>query len=202
MPDGCLPTASGDRFHAAPPPQPPGDHVATPVGVAGDGRRGRACRCGPHRAARPRAAGRRRPPITAAPGTASRRPPSTRSRPTASTPTTHLTPLPAAPAHTVPRRSPLACTLALLLSSPAFAAPAPAPDAGPVDFDTMVVTAAGFEQKITDAPASISVITREELTTRPYITLIDAVRDLEGVDVGETSDKTGQKTISMRGMGA
>ena len=113
-----------------------------------------------------------------------------------------MTPLPAAPAHTVPRRSPLACTLVLLLSSPAFAAPAPAPDAGPVDFDTMVVTAAGFEQKITDAPASISVITREELTTRPYITLIDAVRDLEGVDVGETSDKTGQKTISMRGMGA
>ncbi|MBJ6983623.1 TonB-dependent receptor [Luteimonas sp. MC1750] len=69
------------------------------------------------------------------------------------------------------------------------------------DFDTIVVTAAGFEQKLTDAPASISVVTREELVTRPYITLIDAVRDLEGVDVGETSDKTGQKTISMRGMG-
>ncbi|WP_040716741.1 TonB-dependent receptor domain-containing protein [Caenibius tardaugens] len=66
----------------------------------------------------------------------------------------------------------------------------------------IVVTAAGFEQKITDAPASISVITAEELTQRPYITLIDAVRDLEGVDVGETSDKTGQRTISIRGMGA
>ena len=98
------------------------------------------------------------------------------------------------------RRSPLTCALALGLAAPAVAAPAPAPD--PVDFDAVVVTAAGFEQKITDAPASISVITREELTTRPYITLIDAVRDLEGVDVGETSDKTGQKTISMRGMGA
>lgn len=34
------------------------------------------------------------------------------------------------------------------------------------------------------------------------MSLIDAVRDLEGVDVGETSDKTGQKTISMRGMGS
>ncbi|MDX5446043.1 MAG: TonB-dependent receptor, partial [Zoogloeaceae bacterium] len=60
----------------------------------------------------------------------------------------------------------------------------------------------GFEQKITDAPASISVVTQEELAKRPYTTLIDAVRDLEGVDVGETSDKTGQKTISMRGMGS
>ncbi len=66
----------------------------------------------------------------------------------------------------------------------------------------IVVTAAGFEQKLVDAPASISVVTVEELKERPYLTLIDAVRDLEGVDVGETSDKTGQRTISMRGMGS
>ncbi|WP_244904477.1 TonB-dependent receptor domain-containing protein [Cellvibrio mixtus] len=65
----------------------------------------------------------------------------------------------------------------------------------------VVVSAAGFEQKITDAPSSISVVTAEELAERPYTTLLDAVRDLEGVDVGETRDKTGQGTISMRGMG-
>ncbi len=91
---------------------------------------------------------------------------------------------------------------ALLPLSPAFAQDAmPDGSADAHDFDAVVVTAAGFEQKITDAPASISVITREELVKRPYVTLIDAVRELEGVDVGETSDKTGQKTISMRGMG-
>ncbi|WP_312706319.1 TonB-dependent receptor [Stenotrophomonas sp.] len=87
----------------------------------------------------------------------------------------------------------------------AFAAPAFANGAAagaPQTLDTVVVTASGFEQKITDAPASISVITQEELTTRPYMTLLDAVRDLEGVDVGETRDKTGQGTISMRGMGS
>jgi outer membrane receptor for ferrienterochelin and colicins len=66
----------------------------------------------------------------------------------------------------------------------------------------LVVTAAGFEQKLTDAPASISVITREDLSRRPYMTLLDAVRDLEGVDVGETRDKTGQGSISIRGMGS
>ncbi len=66
----------------------------------------------------------------------------------------------------------------------------------------VVVSASGFEQKITDAPASISVITQEELTKKPYVTLLDAVRDIEGVDVGETRDKTGQGTISMRGMGS
>ncbi len=72
----------------------------------------------------------------------------------------------------------------------------------PQRMQTVVVTAAGYEQKVTDAPASISVITAEELTKRPYVTLLDAVRDLEGVDVGETRDKTGQGTISMRGMGS
>jgi outer membrane receptor for ferrienterochelin and colicins len=66
----------------------------------------------------------------------------------------------------------------------------------------IVVTAAGYEQKVTDAPASISVITAEVIKQRPYTTLIDAVRDLEGVDVGETTDKTGQRTISIRGMGS
>ena len=66
----------------------------------------------------------------------------------------------------------------------------------------IVVTAAGFEQKITDAPASISVISSEDLANRPYMTLLDAVRDLEGVDIGETRDKTGQGTVSLRGMGS
>lgn len=66
----------------------------------------------------------------------------------------------------------------------------------------VVVSATGFEQKLTDAPASISVISQEDLAKKPYTSLIDAVRDLEGVDVGETSDKTGQRTISLRGMGA
>lgn len=84
----------------------------------------------------------------------------------------------------------------------ALAFPAAAHAAQDAALDAVVVSAAGFEQKITDAPASISVVTQEELAKKPYMTLIDAVRDLEGVDVGETSDKTGQKTISMRGMGS
>lgn len=70
------------------------------------------------------------------------------------------------------------------------------------DVREIVVSASGIQQRIIDAPASISVVSAIELEQRPYITLIDAVRDLEGVDVGETSDKTGQRTISMRGMGS
>lgn len=92
---------------------------------------------------------------------------------------------------------PLSCALALAFATPGAFAQEPE-----ARLQDVVVTATGFEQKITDAPASISVVTQEELARRPYTTLIDAVRDLEGVDVGETSDKTGQKTISMRGMGS
>lgn len=69
--------------------------------------------------------------------------------------------------------------------------------------DVQVVTSAsGYEQKITDAPASISVITQEDLAKKPYTNLLDAVKDIEGVDIGETNDKTNNGTISMRGMGA
>ena len=101
------------------------------------------------------------------------------------------------------RRAPIVLALISALSLPAFAADtSDEARKTAVNLDAVVVTATGFEQKITEAPASISVITREDLATRPYMTLIDAVRDLEGVDVGETSDKTGQKTISMRGMGS
>ena len=85
-------------------------------------------------------------------------------------------------------------TLSLLLALPALAEDTR-------NLETMVISASGFEQKITDAPASISVITREDLTRRPYTNLLDAVRDIEGIDVGETRDKSGQGTISIRGMG-
>jgi outer membrane receptor for ferrienterochelin and colicins len=65
-----------------------------------------------------------------------------------------------------------------------------------------VTTAAGYEQKLVDAPASISVITQEDLAKKPYTNLLDAVKDIEGVDIGESTDKSGQGTVSMRGMGA
>ncbi|MDX5514945.1 TonB-dependent receptor [Stenotrophomonas sp. RG-453] len=94
------------------------------------------------------------------------------------------------------------CTLSLALlgalSAPAFAH---GDAAAPTTLDKVVVTAAGFEQKIADAPASISVISREELSKRPYTSLVDALRDVEGIDVGmEPTDKNGRATISMRGM--
>lgn len=93
---------------------------------------------------------------------------------------------------------------AALAGGTAYAADAPveATDQRTHQVADVVVTAAGFEQKIVEAPASISVISQEDLARKPYMTLLDAVRDLEGVDIGETRDKTGQGTVSIRGMGS
>lgn len=44
--------------------------------------------------------------------------------------------------------------------------------------DTVVVTATGFEQKIQDAPASISVITKQQIEDKAYRDVTDALKDV------------------------
>ncbi|MEL0166639.1 MAG: TonB-dependent receptor [Pseudomonadaceae bacterium] len=60
-----------------------------------------------------------------------------------------------------------------------------------------VVTAAGYEQNIADAPASISVITREQLEKQSYSDVTDAVRNVPGVFVTGGGN---MQDISIRGM--
>lgn len=63
--------------------------------------------------------------------------------------------------------------------------------------DAMVVTAGGFEQTIADAPASISVIDREELEKKSYRNITDAVKNIPGLYVtGGGMDQD----INIRGM--
>ncbi|WP_230976253.1 TonB-dependent receptor domain-containing protein [Pseudothauera nasutitermitis] len=64
----------------------------------------------------------------------------------------------------------------------------------------VVVSASGFEQEIRQAPASISVITRDELQTKQFRDLAEALQDVEGVDVRGGTGKTGGLDISIRGM--
>lgn len=68
------------------------------------------------------------------------------------------------------------------------------------NIEEVVVTAAGFEQKITDAPASISLISQSDILSRPNVNLLDMLKYQEGVDIGTTRDKTGQGSVSMRGL--
>ncbi|RDU51889.1 ferric enterobactin uptake receptor [Helicobacter sp. MIT 00-7814] len=67
-----------------------------------------------------------------------------------------------------------------------------------VKLQRSVVTATGFKQDIKEAPASISIIDKEEILTRPVRDLGDMVQNVPGVDVSVT--KTGDNTISMRGL--
>ena len=95
---------------------------------------------------------------------------------------------------------PSALTLALAANVVTTAVVA---DDGTIDsqeMERMVVTASGFEQKLTEAPASISVITNEEIRLRAFTSLLDAVKFQEGIDIGTSRDKTGQGSISMRGL--
>lgn len=68
--------------------------------------------------------------------------------------------------------------------------------------DEIVVTAAGFQQNVADAPASITVIPALELQSRPVRDLADALSMVEGVDVGAPLGKSGGRSISLRGMPA
>lgn len=92
----------------------------------------------------------------------------------------------------------LAIGLSVALSLPAYAA-----EDDPVfQFAEVVVTASGYEQDIVDAPASITVITKEELNRRGYTDLADILADVEGVDVRSSAHRFGVSSISIRGMGS
>ncbi len=91
------------------------------------------------------------------------------------------------------------CLLSLAVATASLGAAA---QQEPVQLDTVrvVSTAAGYEQDIKDAPASISVVTRDDLQTRQYRDLAEALADVEGVDVRGSTGKTGGLDISIRGM--
>lgn len=65
------------------------------------------------------------------------------------------------------------------------------------DGETMVVTASSVEQNLKDAPASISVITREDLQRKPVQNLKDVLKE-----VRRTTDerRDNRKGVSIRGL--
>jgi len=68
--------------------------------------------------------------------------------------------------------------------------------------EDVVVTASGFEQRVTQAPASITVVPRAEILEQRATSLAEILSTVEGVDVGGAVGKTGGQTINIRGMGS
>ncbi len=66
----------------------------------------------------------------------------------------------------------------------------------------VVVTASGFEQSLVDAPASITVITQEQLQGKFYRDVTDALQDVPGVSIeGGAGGKIESTSINIRGLG-
>lgn len=97
---------------------------------------------------------------------------------------------------------PLAVAILGVTSSTLFANTNPTPANTAHQLSTIVVSAAGYEQKITDAPASITVITEDDLKTKRINSLADALKDVDGIDISPAAGKTGGLNIRMRGMPA
>ncbi|MDQ9020700.1 TonB-dependent receptor [Acinetobacter sichuanensis] len=69
----------------------------------------------------------------------------------------------------------------------------------PVQLETVVLTASGYKQDKTKAPASMTVITRKELENRQYSDITDVLRNTPGVVI---SGAGSAQTVSIRGMGS
>ncbi|WP_024890942.1 TonB-dependent receptor domain-containing protein [Luteimonas huabeiensis] len=101
-----------------------------------------------------------------------------------------------------PRRSsrrlaPLAGAIGLALCCSALADDAVEPDAR--ELETVVVTATGVQQWIKDAPASISVITREEIERKPVSSIGQLLSTVPGVTGGYALSGA-QSKIRLRGL--
>ena len=70
------------------------------------------------------------------------------------------------------------------------------------DVEAVVVTASGFEQRVVEAPASVTVIPRQELEQMRATNLAEVLSTVEGVDIGGAVGKTGGLNINIRGMGS
>ena len=68
----------------------------------------------------------------------------------------------------------------------------------PVELSPVVVSATSTERSLHDAPATVTVITGEDLKERPVQDLADALRDTPGVTVGGVG--LNRRGISIRGM--
>ncbi len=65
---------------------------------------------------------------------------------------------------------------------------------------SVVSAASGTEKSVIDAPASVSVVGKEELERKPYRDLGEALKEVPGVSLDESSNKLGASSISIRGM--
>lgn len=88
----------------------------------------------------------------------------------------------------------------LLLAFTALTAPSMAmaqDGSGHILLDAVIITAGGFEQTVRDAPASVTVVSGEELAKGSFTSLTDALREVQGV---ATTGVANEQDIYIRGL--
>ncbi len=66
-------------------------------------------------------------------------------------------------------------------------------------FDVEITTASKHAEDINDTPATVFVITQQQIRQRRYTSLVDLLQDLPGVDVHRNTRASTYHTISLRG---
>lgn len=97
---------------------------------------------------------------------------------------------------------PLSLALISTISASAYANTTAEENNNAHQLSTIVVSASGFEQQLKDAPASISVVTREDIERKNATSIADLLVDVPGVDVRNGVGKTSGLNVSIRGMNA
>ncbi len=97
--------------------------------------------------------------------------------------------------------SPLSIALLSVIATPVFANTAPSENKPAQQLSTIVVSASGFEQDIKNAPASISVISKEDIEKKNATSISDLLSDIPGIDIRDGIGKTSGLNIKMRGLG-
>lgn len=93
----------------------------------------------------------------------------------------------------------LGAAIATVLAGGSLSLQAAEDDEGSLELNSMVVTAAGTAIDLRDAPASISVVTREDIERKPMASVAEILGTLPGVTGGYSPTGAGSK-ISFRGM--
>lgn len=91
----------------------------------------------------------------------------------------------------------LAAAISVALAAPVLANAGDSADARTLD--KVSVTASGYEQNLKDAPATITVITAEEIKKKSYTDITDALKNVPGIHIQGGGV---EKAVMIRGMSA
>ena len=103
------------------------------------------------------------------------------------------------PNKTIFTRNLLTASIHCLLGLGLFSSYSHAQEAAPERLATITVTATQTEHSQKSAPASISIITQEDLAKRPVYDLADALQNTAGIHINSSS-AYGREEIKIRGM--